>query len=232
MDETDVIIEYSRRFQFARFCQYLAAPMLLVSLSCLWISRGAFATSGEKLFLIISGLLFITSLALALLSIIRYRCPYCSKNLGVARKIAFCPYCGVNLQPADYSNGSPPSRETIEKRGVFQWIESKIFSSRGASGADSQKMAQGTFHPEASYFPEETYPKNIRLFTTSDEIELTKRYFRLIAKDENPQAEGIPVKISEDPPLMGRREMSGTPGDLPRWRNKAGKKKNNSIQME
>jgi hypothetical protein len=224
MDETDLIIEYSRRFQFARFCQYLAAPMLLVSLSCLWISRGAFATSGEKLFLILSGLLFIASLALALLSVYRYRCPSCSKNLGVARKIAFCPYCGVNLQPSDSFNWSPPSREPVENRGIFRWIESKVFSRRGSSKVESQRTAQGAFHPEASYFPEETYPKNIRLFTTSDEIELTRRYFRLIAKDENPQPEGVPENIWEDSPLTGRHEMPGTPGDLPRWRNRAGKK--------
>jgi hypothetical protein len=228
MNETDVIIEYSRRYEFAKIRQYIAAPLLLISGSGLWISRGAFTSAGEKLFLIISAVAFIASLALALLSIERYRCPYCAKNLGVVRKIKFCPYCGVNLQPVSGSDPAFSAKAPEGRRGRLGGIGANIIPAGGISrSAASRNLSQGTYRPLASDFPEETYPKDIRMFTTRDETELTKRYFRLIAKDDSPPAEEVPAFVPEDPPLMGRREDSGTPGD---WRNKAKKERNKSIQ--
>jgi hypothetical protein len=225
MNETDVIIEYARRFEFARIYQYIAAPLLLVSVSGLWISRGAFTSTGEKLFLIISGLLFIASMALALMSIDKYRCPYCSKNLGVVRKIKFCPYCGVNLQPMTGSDLAYSSKAPDGRRGLFGGIGANFVSAGGISrSAASRSFPQGTYRPLASDFPEETYPKDIRLFTTSDEMELTKRYIRLITKDENAPAEGTPAAVSDAASAVGRGAGSDTSEVAPRWRNKEKRK--------
>ena len=186
MNSTDVLDDYSRRYQFARITQFLAVFLLLVSLACLWLSGGAFNTKGEKIFLIAGILLLIAFLALAVLSVNRYRCPNCSRSLGIVRKIQYCPNCGTNLQSAselgmEYSLNTPG-----ERRGSLGTIGSKLPPSREISrGAESGIFSRGNFRPLASDFPEETYPKNIRLFTTSDEMELTKRYIRLISKDEN-----------------------------------------------
>ena len=210
MNQTDVIDDYSRRHQFAKISQFLAGILLLVSLSCLWLSGGAFGTSGEKIFLIVGGLLFVASIALAVVSVDRYRCPNCFKSLGVVRSIKYCPYCGINLQSAseldlDYSSKAPG-----ERRGSLGRIGAKLPPARREirGGAASGILSQGNFRPMASDFPEETYPKNIRLFTTSDEMELTKRYIRLISKDELPQEEGTPAGVPEALPraLAGSRE--------------------------
>jgi hypothetical protein len=51
--------------------------------------------------------------------------------------------------------------------------------SRGLESYPGDELAE-----EVEDFPEETYPKDIRMFTTLDETELTKRFIRLIRKDE------------------------------------------------
>ena len=225
MNETDVIDEYSRRHQFAKISQFLAVILLLVSLSCLWLSGGAFGTFGEKIFLIAGGLLLVASIALAVLSVDRYRCPYCFKSLGVVRSIKYCPYCGINLQSAGESDLDYSSKAPGERRGFFGGIAAKFIPAGGISRrAASGILPQGNFRPTASDFPEETYPKNIRLFTTSDEMELTKRYIRLISKDETPQKEETPAGVSESLPGIGREQGGKASEEAPHWRSKDKKK--------
>jgi hypothetical protein len=224
MNETDVILEYARRYQFSKYCQYIAVPFFAVSLSGLWISRGAFFSPGEKAFFLAAALLLIASLALAVLSIYRYRCPNCNKILGVARKIKFCPDCGVNLQPAPSGVGNS-SRTPGERRGILGRVGMNFIPSGGISRtAASGISSQGNVRPAASDFPEETYPKNIRMFTTSDERELTRRYFHLIAKDDAVQMEEIPAGVPDDSSEIGWRLGNIAPENAPRWRSKEKKK--------
>ena len=225
MNETDVIDEYSRRHQFAKISQFLAVILLLVSLSCFWLSGGVFGTFGEKIFLIVGGLLLIASIALAVMSVVRYRCPYCFKSLGVVRSIKYCPYCGINLQSAGESELDYSSKAPGERRGLFGAIGAKIIPTGGISRrAASGILPSGNFRPTASDFPEETYPKNIRMFTTSDEMELTKRYIRLISKDETPQKEVTPAGVSEAQPGIGRKRGGKATEEAPHWRSKDKKK--------
>ncbi len=225
MNETDVIDEYSRRHQFAIISQFLAVILFLVSLSCFWLSGGAFGTFGEKIFLIVGGLLLIASIALAVMSVGRYRCPYCFKSLGVVRSIKYCPYCGINLQSAGESDLDYSSKAPGERRGFFGGIGAKIIPTEGISRrAASGILPPGNFRPTASDFPEETYPKNIRLFTTSDEMELTKRYIRLISKDETPQKAETPAGVSEAHPGIVREVGSKATEEAPHWRSKEKKK--------
>jgi hypothetical protein len=218
MNETEIMEEYSARYKYAKYCQYLAIPMLLISITFLWISGGAFGTAGEKLFLITGGILLISSISLALFSVDKYRCPNCFHSLGVVRKIKFCPYCGVKLQSMEESDWMYSSHEPGERRGIFDWIGNIRFSGRGISRtAIPSVLQQGGIRPRASDFPEETYPKNIRLFTTSDEMELTKRYIRLISKDDSVPLEGTPAVVPEKALEMDRGERIRNTGDsIPR----------------
>jgi hypothetical protein len=219
MNQTDVIDEYSRRYQFAQICQLLAIPLLLVSISCFWLSGGAFATLGEKILVILGGAFLIAFLAAVIVSVDRYRCPDCFRSLGIVRTIRYCPYCGVNLQSAGDSDLA--YQAPGERRGFFGGISEKVFPSAAISpSASARPLPQGNFRPLATDFPDETYPKNIRMFTTSDEMELTKRYIRLISKDETPIPEGAPDAFSESLPVNGRAPQSKPSEDAPRWRNK------------
>jgi hypothetical protein len=225
MNETNVIDEYSRRSQFARISQWLALAALLISLSCFWLTGGAFGTLVDKIFWILGGLLLVAFLALGVLSVDRYRCPYCSKSLGVVRAIAYCPYCGIQLQSGGELQPPLPPKTRTERRELpggigAGWTPSVGISRRAASGV----VRQGSYRPLASDFPEETYPKNIRMFTTSDETELTRRYFRLIAKDENADAEEMPAPAPGINPEIGWRLGKKSSEDSPRWRNKEKRK--------
>jgi len=225
MNQPDVMDDYSRRYQFAKICQYLAVPLLLASLSCLWLSGGAFHTFGEKILLIAGGGLLIAFLALVVLSVDRYRCPNCFKSLGVVRTIKYCPYCGIKLQTADESDQGYSLKAPDEGRGFFGGIGANIlpsggFSRRAATGI----LPQGNIRPTASDFPEETYPKNIRMFTTSDEMELTKRYIRLIAKDETPPADGSAAAVFDGSSGSERNADPDGTESSPRWRNKEKRK--------
>jgi hypothetical protein len=62
------------------------------------------------------------------------------------------------------------------------------------------------------------------MFTTSDEMELTKRYIRLITKDENPPADGNPAAVAENSSGIDPAAGSDGSGSAPRWRNKEKKK--------
>ena len=225
MNQIDLMDDYSRRYQFAKICQWLAVPLLLVSLSCLWVSGGRFSTFGERIFLIAGGVLLIAFLALAVLSLDRYRCPNCFKSLGVVRAIQYCPYCGVNLQPKDASGAQYSIEAPDERRGLFGGISAKNLPTVGISRpAASGMVPQGNFRPAASDFTEETYPKNIRMFTTSDEMELTKRYIRLISKDETPSADETPAGIPDGGAEVDRARADKASEDAPGWRNKEKRK--------
>jgi hypothetical protein len=225
MNESDVVIEYSRRYEVAKILQNVALPLVLISGIGVAISRGAFSTTSEKLFLIVSGSIFIVSLGLVALSFYRYRCPYCNKNLGVVRKISFCPYCGVTLQSGDGLEADFSSAKNDNRRGLSGEPGANFTPSRSLSRtAASRNLSQGTFRPLASDFPDETYPKDIRMFTTRDEMELTKRYIRLIAKDENPPADGTPAAVADAPSGAEHRADPDNPESSPRWRSKEKRK--------
>jgi len=59
----------------------------------------------------------------------------------------------------------------------------KEIESRALDYSPGGELAEG-----AEEFSEETYPKDIRLFTKPDETELTKRFIHLIQKDEDAQS--------------------------------------------
>ncbi len=225
MNESDVVIEYSRRYEVAKVFQNVALPLILVSGIGVAISRGAFSTTSEKLFLIVSGSIFIASLILVTLSFYRYRCPYCAKNLGVVRKISFCPYCGVTLQSGDGLEADFSSAQADNRRGLVGEPGANFTPSRSISRtAASRNLSKGTFRPLASDFPEETYPKDIRMFTTRDEMELTKRYIRLIAKDETPPADGSAAAVFDGSSGSERNADPDSTESSPRWRNKEKRK--------
>ena len=220
----NVIDEYSRRHQFARTSQWLALVALIVSLSCFWLTGGAFATLGEKIFWAAGTVFLIAFLVLAVSSIDRYRCPHCFKSLGVVRFIAYCPYCGIQLQSTGESYSPSSVKVPGERRNPLGGIDATLVPSGGIFRRQTAGMVpQGTYRPLASDFPEETYPKDIRLFTTSDEMELTRRYFRLIAKDEDVPSEGAPEMFPGDS-SNGARRLDKESEAAPRWRNKEKKR--------
>jgi hypothetical protein len=181
MDELTIIREFKERSQTARKYRTAAAVFLAVSILLLTLSGidqpriGAWGG-----LLLAAGLIFLVlSLAAALISFIELKCPSCSRVLGEVWGPVYCPSCGAALK-SDADPAAPvPSKAARGKRA-------------GAAGfgmAARRRNQLTVWEPKVSLaeygeHPGEAYPKNIRLFTTTDEGELTKRYIRLIHKDD------------------------------------------------
>jgi hypothetical protein len=185
MNETDVVEEFQSRSGAARAYREIAALLLLVSIvafAAYGIYRSRIGTWAGAV-LAAAVVLAAVTIALAVLSYVKLRCPNCGGVLGGVHDPAFCPSCGAALRTeADFGvetesapvrrggrNGRPAARLAAARRAAAKTWEPRS----GVPGIDS--------------YPEEAYPKNIRMFTTSDEMELTKRYIQLIDRDNSSQ---------------------------------------------
>ncbi|MFN2297413.1 MAG: hypothetical protein ACK2UB_01090, partial [Anaerolineales bacterium] len=137
-------------------------------------------------------------------SFLRLRCPNCSRVLIGVRGAAFCPECGATLKAERRMGMAPaPSQGSRRKASAQRGIVRREGRSRSIVSAADQ-------------YPEEAYPKNIRLFTTPDETVLTRRYIRLIDRDNRRHREGKDVFAnppSETRSRVSRRPAGGTAPD-------------------
>ncbi|MBN1440394.1 MAG: hypothetical protein JW929_13380 [Anaerolineales bacterium] len=178
MDDSSLIEEFGSRSRSARNIRLAAAAALLLSAVgfALYGIPSARDAQWSGVLLAAAGVLAAAAFGLAVFSFTRLRCPNCERALWGAFQAAFCPSCGAALKAGAGSFHAARSTRKLEGRTAIVRRGSARTSARvwepqvGLSGADD--------------FPMESYPKNIRMFTTSDELELTKRYMRLIDKDD------------------------------------------------
>jgi hypothetical protein len=208
MDPKQIIEEYNARERSVENYREVALLLLIVSVIVLVlhaINRTRIGLWGGAM--LAAGLvLLVLSLALGLLSFLRRRCPNCSRVLIGVREAAFCPECGATLKAERRMGMAPaPSQGSRRKASAKRGIVRREGGSRSIVSA-------------ADEYPEEAYPKNIRLFTTPDETVLTRRYIRLIDRDNRRHREG--EDIFANPPSgkrsrVSRRPTGGTAPDRP-----------------
>ncbi len=176
MNQIEIVEEFQNRVHSARAYREVAALLLVVSIilfsvygilqTQIGIWGGVVLAAG-----VVGGVITFT---LAAVSFINLRCPNCDRVLGEVRDAAYCPNCGAALK-SDTVGGSVATGAS-RRRGSGQSL-----AKRASSAARVWEPRSGT--PGIDDFPEEAYPKNIRMFTTPNEMELTKRYIQLIDKD-------------------------------------------------
>jgi|GEM_PF-4035740 len=196
MNQMEVVEEYQSRSHAARTYREIAALLLVVSIivfALYGINRARLGAWGGAV--LAAGILIgVAAFALAALSVVKLRCPNCDRVLGEVHGAAYCPSCGAALR-SDAVAGPNPAGGSKRAGGGRSMA-------RRAAGAGSVgrvwEPRSGT--PGIDDFPEEAYPKNIRLFTTPNEMELTKRYIQLIDKDNR----GDPVPTR----MLGRASKS------------------------
>jgi hypothetical protein len=183
MNELEIIEEFNNRSKSVRKYRETAALLLVVSIILLalyGVNQTRLGMGGGVL-LGVGVVLLVVCFALALLSFIKLRCPNCHRILGEVHDAAFCPSCGVALKSdASFGLDSPPEEER-GGRGAGKLAKRQESTRRTAIRAWEPRSGQPGIDP----FPEEAYPKNIRMFTTKDELELTKRYIHLIDNDNS-----------------------------------------------
>jgi hypothetical protein len=204
MNEIEIMEDFQSRSGNARKYREIAELLLVVSVALFAgyaVERARLGEWGGAV-LAGAGVLAAVTAALAALSYVKLRCPNCSRVLGGLRNPAFCPACGAALRSEpgfEPEDGSVPVRTAGRTAGPA-----------GRASA-SRRAAERAWEPRGGVpgvdpYPDEKYPKNIRMFTTSDEMELTKRYIRLIDCD------------NVRPPEL---ESGGAAGRLPRSAGKA-----------
>jgi hypothetical protein len=183
MNPMEIVEEFQNRSKAARLYREIAALLLVVAVilfSLYGIYRASIGTwSGAVL---AAGIVLgVTTFALAFISYTRLRCPNCDRILGQVNDAAFCPSCGAALKSDGIvkmvAADSPKRRDggrSMAKRAAAAGSVGRVWTPRGGT-------------PGRDDFPEEAYPKNIRMFTTPDEMELTKRYIQLIDRDNSGQ---------------------------------------------
>jgi hypothetical protein len=188
MKPSDVVRQFEDRSRAAGRYREFAALFLVFSL-LLFGGYILFRTRigvWEGALLAVGVVTAVVTAALALLSVINLRCPNCDRIVGEVFGAAYCPACGAALKP-----DVPLRRETAETPG--RRTAAKASGKRSlAAGLSGRVWEPRSGIPGVEDYPEEAYPKNIRMFTTTDEGELTKRYIRLIDKDnrESPVRQG------------------------------------------
>ncbi len=200
MNELEIMEEYGNRSRSARTYREIAALLLVISIILLalyGINQARMGIWGGVL-LAAGIVLMVACFALALLSFINLRCPNCGRVLGEVHDVAFCPSCGVALKSgAAFGMESLPEEET-GGRGAGKLARRQEAARRAVGRAWEPRSGQ----PGINTYPGEAYPKNIRMFTTKDEMELTKRYIHLIDKDNSEKsaaaAGGSPVFLSKN----------------------------------
>jgi ribosomal protein S27E len=180
MNAMEVVEEYQSRSNSARAYREVAALLLVVSI-VLFTIYGIYRTqigvwSGVVLAAGVVG--GVVAFTLAVMSFIKLRCPNCDRVLGEVNNAAYCPYCGAVLK-TDTVGGLTAA--VAPKRGGSGQSMARRAAPRSA--AKVWEPRSGT--PGIDDFPEEAYPKNIRMFTTPNEMELTKRYIHLIDRDNS-----------------------------------------------
>jgi hypothetical protein len=220
MDLMDIIAEYNARSRSARNYREVALLLLVVAaivLALHAINRARIEFWGG-IILAAGIILLVVSFALAMLSFLKLRCPNCSRVLGEVHDAAFCPACGVPLKD-DGSIGMVPAAGAKPRKTAA--AEQAL-----ARRANLSKWEPRNNQIELAEYPEEGYPKNIRMFTTKDETELTKRYIHLINKDDRnreTQAEDLfahqsgRVKVDDSRKPIVKRETE-KPEGRPNWR--------------
>jgi hypothetical protein len=179
MNELEIIEQFRASLRSAKTYRETAFVLLIVgaiALALYGVYRARIELWGG--ILLAAGIvLLVVSFALAMLSFLKLRCPNCSRILGEVSGTAFCPACGVPLK----RDGSAGMETAAGKKA--RW---------GTAGkqAGARRTALSRWEPRAGQlelveYPEEAYPKNIRMFTTRDETELTKRYLHLIHRDDS-----------------------------------------------
>ncbi|MBN2084514.1 MAG: zinc ribbon domain-containing protein [Anaerolineales bacterium] len=178
MNTIEIVEEYQSRSHAARAYREIAVLLLVVSV-IVWalygINRAQLGAWGGVV--LAAGIVIgAATFALAALSIIKLRCPNCDRVLGEVHGAAYCPSCGAALKSEAVIHINAPA---APKRGG----SGRAMAKRAAGTSVGRVWEPGSRTPGIDDFPEEAYPKNIRMFTTPNEMELTKRYIQLIDKD-------------------------------------------------
>jgi len=181
MNAIDIVEEFQSRSKTVRAAREAAALLLAVAVILLGlygIIRIQLGAWGGAV-LAAGAAAGVAAIGLAAVSFFRLRCPNCGRILGVVLEAAYCPSCGAALK-SDGITGMDPaavsrrkgSGRSMARRAAARTSVARVWEPRsGKPGIDD--------------FPEEAYPKNIRMFTTPDEMELTKRYIHLIDRDNS-----------------------------------------------
>jgi len=181
MTQIDIIEEFQSRSKAARAYREAAAILFVIAIvlfALYAIYRASFGAWGGAV-LAAGVAVGVATIGLTTVSYLKLRCPNCDRILGEVHDAAYCPSCGAALKTDGITGldaaGTP-------KRGG----SGKAMAKRAAAGTSAARVWEprsGT--PGIDDFPEEAYPKNIRMFTTPDEMELTKRYIHLIDRDNS-----------------------------------------------
>jgi hypothetical protein len=212
MNVVEVVEEYQARARTARMYRDIAALLLVVTIigfTLYGINRTQLGNWGVAA-LAAAVVLAVATLALAALSFIKLRCPNCDRALGEVPNAAFCPACGAALR-----SDSVVGREIVITRA--RGSGGKAVANRPAGARTALKRWEpGGGKTGFDDYPGEAYPKNIRMFTTPDEMELTKRYIQLIDSDNGGDSKpdsGKKIGRSTKPPrqLSRKQPAAGEP---------------------
>jgi uncharacterized Zn finger protein (UPF0148 family) len=205
MDPLEIIAQFSARSRSARNYREVGLLLLVVSIIvfALYAVNRARIEFWGGIILAAGIILLVVAFALAMLSFLKVRCPNCSRVLGEVHGAAFCPSCGVPLKDdGSFIRAPIPSAKPRRAAAAGRAIVRRDWEPRSLAAAGDE-------------FPEEAYPKNIRMFTTTDETELTKRYIRLIGRDDrNLEKQGSGAlsarpDTSEEPPSRPEDDPAG-----------------------
>jgi hypothetical protein len=212
MNAIEIVEEFQSRSKSVRIYREAAALLLAVAVILLGlygIIRAPLGAWGGAV-LAAGAAAGVAAIGLAAVSFLRLRCPNCSRILGQVLDAAYCPSCGAALK-SDGITGMDPSAVSRRKGS------GRSMARRSAAGTSVARVWEPrSGKPGIDDFPEEAYPKNIRLFTTPNEMELTKRYIHLIDRDNSSGSAPAAGR------MLGRASKSArnslpekTPGDEP-----------------
>jgi hypothetical protein len=181
MNVIEVVEEFQARARTARTYREISALLLVVTIIgfTLYGLNQTRLGSWSGAALVAAVVLAAATLALAALSFIKLRCPNCDRALGEVPNAAFCPGCGAALR-----SDSVIGREIVITRARGSGGKAVAYRPAGARTA-VKRWEPGGVKTGLDDYPGEAYPKNIRMFTTPDEMELTKRYIQLIDSDNS-----------------------------------------------
>ncbi|MGB7537882.1 MAG: zinc ribbon domain-containing protein [Anaerolineales bacterium] len=181
MNAIDIIEEFQNRSKTARGYREAAALLLVIAIvlfTLYAIYRAPIGAWGGAV-LAAGVAVGVATIGLTAVSYLKLRCPNCGRVLGEVHDAAYCPSCGAALKSDGITGmdaAGPPKRKG----------SGRAMARRAAAGTSigrAWEPRSGT--PGIDDFPEEAYPKNIRMFTTPNEMELTKRYIHLIDRDNS-----------------------------------------------
>jgi hypothetical protein len=196
MRDMRILEEFQERSGAARLYRGIAVLLLVIALvffALYGIDRAQFGVwSGA----VLAGGIVLTAAALVLaaLSLLRLRCPNCGRVIGEVFDPAFCPTCGAALKAGVDFEMEAPHPPEVPARRVRALVRRPEYARR--PGLKTWEPRTGL--AGINDYPEEAYPKNIRMFTTTNELELTKRYIQLIDRDNKRGLEPTPQTIGAE----------------------------------